>query len=234
MDAFTAFARGPLFKLSFSIMVLGLLRIAVLSIWGMAGAVRRAGDKNVPYAKLFSETLGWLVPLRNLFSSRKVFSLVSFAFHLGAVFVPLFLLDHILLWKSGLGLHWPNIGKGLADALTLLTLCTGLVLLLNRILHPETRFLSGVLDYVILLTILGIFCSGFIASRPYNPVPYRTAMLVHVLCGDLLFLLFPFTKLAHCMLYPLLRLAGNIAWRFPPRAGEAVNKTLYGEEIRKI
>lgn len=234
MNQFLEFAKGPLFKFSFLMMLLGLARTILIVGFGAVKAVRNASDRNIPVKSLSKETLGWLIPLRHIFSSRAFFSTVSLVFHLGLVIVPVFLLDHILLWRSGIGIAWPGISKTTADVLTLMSICTGLILLLNRIFDRNTRFLSTMLDYVLLGLILGVFSSGFVASRPYNPVAYETTMLIHVLCGNAIMLLVPFSKLAHCLLYPFLRIASNIAWRFPPRAGEAVNRTLYGEEIRKI
>ncbi len=234
MDQMLEFAQGPLFKFSFIIMILGLLRIAALTIWGMVRAVNKTRDKNVPYGKLIKETISWLFPIKKIVESRTLFSIVSFIFHIGLIIVPLFFLDHILLWRSGLEVSWPNIPRVIADVLTFTTIAGGLFLLGNRIFHRDTRFLSKTVDYLLLIVILFIFVTGFIASRPYNPIPYNTTMFIHVMCGDLIFILIPFTKLAHCLLFPIVRIASNIAWRFPARAGEEINKTLYGEENRKV
>ena len=59
-------------------------------------------------------------------------------------------------------------------------------------------------------------------------------MLIHVLCGDAILLLIPFTKLSHCVLYPLIRLGSEIAWHLAPQGGSDVIKTLYGSQGRKI
>ncbi len=234
MDQMLEFVKGPVFKFSFILMILGLVRLAALTIWGMVRAVGRTNDKNVPYGKLIKETLSWLFPIKRISESRALFSIVSFIFHIGLIIVPLFFLDHILLWRSGAGVSWPNIPRVIADALTLATIASGLFLFGNRIFDRNTRFISKFLDYFLLLLILFIFITGFIASRPFNPLAYNTTMFIHVLCGNLIFILIPFTKLAHCLLFPIVRIASNIAWRFPARAGEKINKTLYGEEIRKI
>jgi nitrate reductase gamma subunit len=234
MDNALEFARGPLFRFCFAVMILGLARVVFYTVWGMRKAIKKAGDKNIPYFNLIKETLGWVIPLKSITSSRWLFSSISFLFHVGLIIIPLFYLEHILLWKRGVGISWPNINKTVADVLTLVTIATGIFLLFNRIFHQVSRVLSKGLDYTLLLLILCIFTTGYVASRPYNPIPYTTTMFIHVLCGNALFVLIPFTKLAHCLLFPLLRIASNIAWHFPARAGEEVNMTLYGEEIRKI
>lgn len=234
MDQALEFARGPLFRFCFAVMILGLLRVIIYTLWGMRKAVQNAGDKRIPYSNLIKETFEWMVPFKNITKSRWIFSVMSFLFHIGLILVPIFYLEHILLWKRGIGISWPSIGKNIADVLTLLTIVTGLFLLGNRIIHEVSRFLSKGLDYLLLLLILGIFITGYTASRPYNPIPYSTTMFIHVLFGNVLFILIPFTKLAHCLLYPLLRIASNVAWRFPARAGEEINMSLYGEEVRDV
>ena len=49
MDALLDFATGPLFRLTFAIMLLGLIRILILDLYGMYEAYRRAGDKTIPW-----------------------------------------------------------------------------------------------------------------------------------------------------------------------------------------
>jgi nitrate reductase gamma subunit len=51
-------------------------------------------------------------------------------------------------------------------------------------------------------------------------------MLVHVLSGELIFVLLPFTKIAHCVLMPLSQLVSTLAWKFPARVDEDVAETL--------
>jgi hypothetical protein len=90
------------------------------------------------------------------------------------------------------------------------------------------------MDYILLLLLLGIFVSGYIAGRPGSPIPYNSLMLFHTLSGIVLIAIIPFTKIAHCILYPLLKLAAEVAWHLTPQGGADVIKTLYGPEGRKL
>ena len=234
MDQMVEFAGGPFFKFSFAVLILGLIRLIILIALGIIGAVKKTNDKNIPYKKLFKETLMWFFPIKVITGSRAVFSIFSFLFHIGLIAVPLFFLDHILLWRQGLNISWPHIPGIVANILSIVTIISGLYLLGNRTFHRDTRFISKAVDYFLLVLILCIFITGLIASKPVNPMPYKTTMFIHIMCGNILFILIPFTKLAHCFLFPIVRIASNIAWRFPASAGEEINKTLYNEEIRKI
>ena len=56
-------------------------------------------------------------------------------------------------------------------------------------------------------------------------------MLVHLLSGELLLVLIPFTKLAHVVLFFFDRVSG-LHWQLRPGAGDAVAQALYGKEAR--
>ena len=72
MQAWIEFGRGPLFRLAFCLMVLGLLRVVVLTIVGIAEAYRRNSDKIVPWKVIARQTLGWLVPVRRLWVADRL------------------------------------------------------------------------------------------------------------------------------------------------------------------
>jgi hypothetical protein len=59
-------------------------------------------------------------------------------------------------------------------------------------------------------------------------------MLFHTLNGMALALLIPFTKIAHCVLFPLIRLGTEVAWHFTPQGGSETVKSLHGPQGRKI
>ena len=56
------------------------------------------------------------------------------------------------------------------------------------------------------------------------------ALLTHVLCGDLLILLVPVSKLSHMALLPLTQLVSELSWHFPPDAGHRVAVVLGKEQ----
>ncbi len=84
------------------------------------------------------------------------------------------------------------------------------------------------------MLILVIFISGYLIPGQTRFLSFESRMLIHILSGNLAMIIFPFTRLAHCILFPVLRLASAIAWHFPSNAGRELNRLLYGEEIKKI
>ncbi len=224
------FARGPLFRFSLAVMLLGLLRIVILDLTAAVGAYRRAGDKSLPWGFIARRTLRWLFPVTRLLTKRPVYSVLSVLFHVGLLIVPVFLFAHVNLWRGVLGFGWPALAKPWADALTVGTVAAGLGLLIGRISSRESRFLSRGQDFVWPPLLLVPFVTGFIcANLGVGPAAYRTLMLIHVLVAEMIFILLPFTKIAHCVLAPLSQLISSLAWKFPAGTDEDVGKTLHKE-----
>ena len=235
MESFLEFAKGPLFRITFLIMVLGLFRHLILVVFGMIMAVRKAADPVPPFStplkKLTIQTIDWLLPLKHL-KSRKLYSITSIIFHIGLILVPIFLFAHIQIWQRGIGLSWPSIDKKLLDILTLITIAAGVGLFIGRVGNRESRFISRPQDYLLTWILIIPFISGFLAMYPQLlPFSYNLMMIIHVLSSELVFVLMPFSKISHCILFPLVRYASNYAWRFVPGGGEKVARSL-GKEVK--
>jgi nitrate reductase gamma subunit len=225
------FVRGPLFVLTFSFMLLGLLRLVVLRSWELIQVRQRTPKRDIPWKIVLRRSAGWIVPVKHVLVSAPILKVASFVFHVGLIIVPVLLIDHVYLWSRGVGFGWPAIGGGLADVLTLVTIGTGLVLLLFRSIERTARNLSTSGDYALLLVLLVPFLSGFFASHPAtSPLTYQTMLLIHVLSAELVFVLMPTTKLAHVVMFPFDRLSADIFWRLVPGAGARVAETLRGSK----
>ena len=104
MESWIAFGRGPLFRIAFSLMLLGLLRIFVNTIIGVVEAYRRSSDKIINWREVRHQTVAWLFPIGRLWRARPLYSTLSLLFHIGLLLVPVFLAAHVLLWKLSVGL----------------------------------------------------------------------------------------------------------------------------------
>jgi nitrate reductase gamma subunit len=231
MEQWIDFAKGPLFGLSFLIMILGLARLVIIQLYTMmTGKGRRL--RNAPWKTILGDAISWVIPVKHLIPGTKIFSVISFLFHIGIIVVPLLLADHIVLWEGLTGFDLPMIGYGLADFLTLFTIACLIILLGFRIFLGRLRAMSMRSDYVLLLLILLPFVSGYLASHPrLNIFPWDVMMLTHLLSAELLFVIVPFTKLAHIVLFVFDRISA-LHWQLRPGAGEKVAELLYGGEAR--
>jgi nitrate reductase gamma subunit len=231
MEQWIDFAQGPLFALTFLIMILGLSRHVVIQVYSL---IMRKGRRlrNAPWRKILREAGSWVVPVGHLIPGTKFFSVVSYLFHVGILVVPLFLADHIALWQRFLNVDLPEIGYAWADFLTLFTIGCALVLLSVRTLSQRVRSMSRRSDYTLLVAILAPFASGYLAMHPqYNPLRWNVMMLIHILSAELLFVVIPFTKLAHIVLFFFDRIS-QLHWQLRPGAGDKVAEVLYGKEAR--
>jgi nitrate reductase gamma subunit len=236
MAQWLEWARGPFFRFSFAILLLGLLRIILLHLLNIALIIHQArqNKRKIPYKKILGATLKWLFPFSPKMSRQIIFVITSILFHLSLIVVPLFLSAHILLWERGLGLRWPALEQNVADILTIVAIFTGLAILVQRSSTAASRSLSRPQDYFFLSLILLLFLSGYLAAHPaLHPFRYHSVMLVHVLTGNLLFILTPFSKLSHIVLFPLTQLVSELGWYLNYDSGQKVSLAL-GKENEPI
>ena len=208
-------------------MIFGLFRIVILDIWGAFESYSRAGDKRLEWKAAIKSTLRWLFPVERIFAQRPLYSLFSILFHIGLILVPIFLLAHVQLWRQSLGFGWPVLPPFWAELLTLTTIFFGLALFLGRLGSRRSRALSRFQDYFWPILLIIPFITGY-ACADLNPDPaaYQFLMLVHILSGELIFILLPFTKIAHCVLVPLSQFIIRLSWKFPARVNDKIETTL--------
>ncbi len=232
MDQWLEFTRGPLFRLCFVIMILGLLRILILDFIGAVKLYRSVADKTIPWKLVLSRTLQWLFPIKKIGRSRPVYSVISILFHIGLLIVPIFLFAHVKLWESSVGTSWITLPFAAAYVLTLSTVAFGLLLFLGRVFNKSSSFISRKQDYIWPLLLLIPFLTGFICAHlNISPAFYSFTMLIHILTGNMIFVLIPFTKIAHCVLMPFSQIINTLAWKFPPDTDKAICKTLNKEGV---
>ena len=153
---------------------------------GMKGGVHSFCAWLVPFG-----THGWRV--------QPFYTVCFFLLHFGAVLVPLFLTGHTVIFENNFGFSLPALPQFPADALTVLALCGLILIALRRIALPEVRILTTRNDWGILALVVLPFITGGIARL--HTEQYDFWLLCHILSGELLLILAPFTRLSHIALY---------------------------------
>lgn len=259
MEQWLEWARGPVFRASLLILALGVLRLILINFISIARLVWEAKKKeandlyrNWPDApdflsektknnhlrldlkQIFMATLKWMLPIGKGVEVRPLFTFVSMLFHISIIVTPLFLAAHIMLWERGLGLSWASLSFKTADIFTIIAIATSVVLFTIRVVRRDARTLSRLQDYLFPLLIALPFISGYLAMHPaINPFSYNGAMFVHVMSGNLIILLIPFSKIAHVVLFPVTQLISEVGWFLKIDSGEQVMITL-GKEKESI
>jgi len=233
MPVWLSIANGPAARFTLALLLLGLIRLVFLTSLDIVHALKNSGGQPVSFTHPLRATIRWLLPVR-LWSVRPAYSYASYVFHIGILIVSLFQVNHLDILKNITGFTWTPMSKFILDGLTLATVLAGLYLLFSRIYTINLRLTSKPMDYLLLLVLLLIYSTGFIAGQPWNPIPYDGLMLLHTCLGLLLLVAIPFTKISHCILYPFIRLNSEIGWRFKPHAGGDVVQAVYGPGGRNI
>lgn len=243
MEQWLAYARGPLFLATFLFMVLALVRLVAIHLLAMRNVLNNTEHKKLVPSYLVKSVTDWILPLHVL-KTRPLFSVTSFIWHIGLILVPLLFVSHVLLWERGLATVIPYVdsitlpgfikmNKHIADLLTIIVILCTAALFVMRAVSPLSRAISEPADYAILVLISIPFITGFLAVHPsMNPIPYNATMLLHILSAEAIFVLIPFTKMAHVALFPFGRISSDIYWRFPEGAGHKIAGEMHGEEAK--
>ena len=202
-----AFVTGPLAWLSFGIFIIGLLYRLVWYIRGLNWQMDRVTySVNVAYGirGALRSIFVWLVP----FGTRSWrfypgFTILVFVFHICLLATPIFLMGHNVLLLERFGFSLPTLPEGLADGMTLAVIVAAVFIILRRIALPEVRILTKPYDFLVLAIAVAPFLTGFIAYHQVGN--YDFWIVAHVLCGEIMLVAIPFTKLSHFLLFFLSR-----------------------------
>ena len=216
--AFYSFVEGPLLWISILVFIIGSLIRAALFL-----VVSRKKDKIIyqhfKWKYILITFIRWLLPLNRDVVKNPVFTVLGYVFHICLIVVPIWFSGHIMLWEeSRFEWYWTPLPDGLADWMTLIFLAIALFLLLRRIFSADIRLISGWADYVLLIVIALPFLTGYFLSHgTLDNVGFLgdNMTLLHMLSGELMLILIPFTKLSHFILFFFSR--GSTAVEFGRR-----------------
>lgn len=195
-------ARGPLTLTAFLIGIgASILRISML--WTQARRINRMHPAKSVRGGIKSIIKGLLPLGLKAMQQQPLFGLATFAFHLCVIITPLFLLAHIVLIYESWQIQWFSLPDALADTMAMVVIAGVVFFSIRRLIRKEVRSLSSFADWVLLAVIGGIFLTGILAYHHWGP--YRPLLITHVLLGDLLLVMIPFTKMIHMPLFFLTR-----------------------------
>jgi nitrate reductase gamma subunit len=210
---FYLFVEGPLLWIASLIFIIGsVVKVAIFI------GVSRQKDKVIYQhfsLKYVLVTIGrWLLPLNKDVVKNPVVTILGYIFHFCLIVVPIWFSGHIVLWEeSRFGWSWSALPEGLADWMTLVFLAIALFFLIRRVVSDDIRLLSTFSDYALLIVTALPFLTGYFLT---HGTLENTAFLgenmgvIHMLCGELMLVLIPFTKLSHYILFFFSRGATGI------------------------
>ena len=211
---FYLFVEGPLLWIAFMVFIIGsLLRAAMF--WVVSTKKDKIIYEHFSWKYALTSIVNWLLPFNNKgVEKNPVYATLGYIFHICLVIVPIWLAGHISLWEeSCFEWSWTPIPDGLADWMTLIFLAIALFFLLRRIFSADIRLISGCADYsLLIITALPFLTGYFLTHGTLDSVGFLgdNMTLIHMLTGELMLILIPFTKLSHFILFFFSRGASGI------------------------
>jgi nitrate reductase gamma subunit len=203
MNAFIDFIMGPMVWISALVFLFGL-------IFKFFRIIKEINEKEKFIFSYLSlkyslRSIGaWLIPfLPASTKKRPVFWGISYIFHVLLFIVPLFLMSHIILLDEAFGIFWPALNDGLADFLTIIVILALVFFGVRRAVEPDVKFLTSFKDYILLIIIMLPFLTGFLAYHQF--FLYKWIMIAHILSGELMLIIIPFSRFSHMLTAPLTR-----------------------------
>nr|WP_320193206.1 nitrate reductase [uncultured Desulfobacter sp.] len=203
MNAFIDFIMGPMVWISFFIFIGGLSFKAVSFI----RELKHKEPYIFSYMTVFHSlrSIGaWLIPFFPVSTRKKpLFYGISYLFHLLLFAAPIFLSAHVVLVQEAFDISWPVFDDQIADALTVIVIASLVFFGVRRIMVPDVKFLTSPTDFLLIAVVLLPFLTGFLAYHQF--FAYRWVMIVHILCGELMLIMIPFSRFSHMMFAPFTR-----------------------------
>lgn len=203
MHTFIDFIMGPMVVISFVIFLAG---VVIRLIWTFA-LINKTEKFVFSYFSLkysLRSIFAWLTPFLPV-STRKrpVFYFISYGFHILLFIVPLFLLSHITLFEESLNITWISFNDKTSDILTIIVILSTLFFAVRRLVIPEVKYLTKLSDFLFIVIVALPFITGFIAY--HQLFTYKYMVIAHVITGELMIILIPFTRFFHMFMAPITR-----------------------------
>jgi nitrate reductase gamma subunit len=200
------FVRGPLVWVAFIVFIGGL-------VYQVSMFFRMTQKKEPVYAPgghqdhhgRFAGSLGqWANSLqKSILGTHPVMTVVTSVFHVCLILTPVFLLAHSILFYESWGVTPWSFSETTTDVMTIIVLICCAFFLFRRIFVRRVRAITTAYDYLILVIAAAPFVSGYMAYHQW--FDYRTMLIAHILAGEVMLIVIPFTKLGHMVFFFLYR-----------------------------
>ncbi len=203
MHATYEFVSGPLVWVAFIVFIAG----SIYRLVSMALLARKKDPMVYAYMHpkfALRSIFHWITPFASV-NSRKhpVLTIVTFLFHISLIVVPVFLFAHIILIKEAWNISWWFLSDGASDFMTLIVIGGCIFFAARRITQPEVKFLTSPSDFIILFVVAAPFITGFWTF--HQLIGHQFMAIVHMLSGEIMLAVIPFTRLSHMLFFPFTR-----------------------------
>jgi len=204
-NAVLEFARGPFFYAALLVFVAGMIYrlVTVIGLGWSKDRVPAKGSKAGGVVMSFLKgILVWpFIPwVKNTFKRNPLIYIGGGLFHLGLFVVLLLGTAHMLVWKSLLGFGWATLSLPIVDWLAAASITGMLILLVNRIVNPVLKLISGPAEYLAWLFVFLPMVTGY-ALTHHLWFRYEVMYSLHMISVDVLLIWIPLSRISHFIFY---------------------------------
>lgn len=204
------FIRGPLLWIAFFVFVggIGFRTVQFFKLTRKKDPLIYSPTKNHTerYGKISDQErkMRFIVSLKNSILGRhQAVAVLTSLFHVLIFILPIFLLAHNLLLYESWNFSLWSFSESTGNTLTILFLFLAGFFFVRRVVLAEVRALSRASDYFVWFITVAPFLTGFICYRQW--FDYNTALVIHILSGELMLIAITFTKVGHMIFFFLAR-----------------------------
>ena len=144
------------------------------------------------------------VSLRNSILGRhEAMTVLTSLFHALIFILPIFLFAHNLLLYESWNFSLWTFSESTGDILTIVFLFLAMFFFVRRVTVARVRALTRASDLFVWLITVIPFLTGLICYRQW--FDYSTALIIHILSGELMLISITFTKIGHMIFFFLAR-----------------------------
>lgn len=197
MNAVYQFVVSPLAWVAWTIFLGGsLLRLGL-----MYRSVKTKDPVVFEYMSLkygIRSILHWIIPFGTVnWRKNPAMTVATFAFHILLFLAPIFLLGHVVLWDQAFGISLPALPEDITDLMAVAVIAVCCFFAGRRIILPEVRFVTSLMDWVVLVMVALPFVTGVLAY--HQVLNYDLMIILHIIAGELMLAAIPFTRLSHML-----------------------------------
>ena len=198
-----SFVTGPLAWIAFTVFIAGsIIRFAML--YSLARKKDGVVFQYMNFKFAIRSIAHWIIPFgsKNM-RNHPAMTIVTFIFHVCLLLVPIFLFAHIVMWNESFNISWISLPNAVADVMTLLVIGSCIFFGARRIMLDDVKYLTTWMDFAILIIVAAPFFTGFWVYHQW--AGSATMTIIHIVSGELMLVIIPFTKLFHMFLFPFTR-----------------------------
>lgn len=187
--------RGPGLDIAVGVFLLGVLW-RLIEIYSLGRKPDLSAPRHVAGASGLHTVFRRSIPPPGMVKRSPVSYIGGYIFHVGLAIIVFFFAPHIKLVEGLIGISWPALPSQVIDGVTVVTLATMVVVLVDRINKPVKRYLSTFQDWFTWTVTFLPVLTGWLAVQ-HLLLPYTTMLALHILSVEVLLVVLPFTKLFH-------------------------------------